>query len=92
MFRCDSPNNRPHWCDAEYERLMTEAKPIRDREARLVKVRAAEARMIEDAPIIPLFVYTQVHMQKPYVKDLYINLIDQPPLHEAWLDPDWRTH
>lgn len=92
MFRCDSPNNRPHWCDAEYERLMTEAKPIRDREARLVKVRAAEARMIEDAPIIPLFVYTQVHMQKPYVKDLYINLIDQPPLHEAWLDPDWRNH
>jgi oligopeptide transport system substrate-binding protein len=91
MFRCDSPNNRMQWCRPEFEALLDAAKPIRDREERLVKVRAAEAMMIEDAPIIPLYVYTQVHMQKPYVRDLHINLIDQAPLHEAWLDPDWRT-
>ena len=47
--------------------------------------------MIEEAPIIPLYDYTQKHLQKPYVRDLHINFIDQPPLWRAWLDPDWRS-
>jgi len=41
--------------------------------------------------VIPLNVYTQVSLVKPYVRDLDANLIDQPPLEEAWLDPDWRA-
>ncbi len=90
MFACDSPNNRMQWCDPEFVARLDAAKPIRDRKLRLDKVYAAEQQMIEEAPIIPLFVYTQVHMQKPYVRDLFINLIDQAPLHEAWLDADWR--
>ena len=65
------------------------AQPISDRKARLQKVYVAEKILVEDAPIIPLYVYTQTHLVKPYVRDLAINLIDQPPLHEAWLDPDW---
>ncbi|HVK74643.1 MAG TPA: peptide ABC transporter substrate-binding protein [Kofleriaceae bacterium] len=92
MFRCNSPNNRPKWCDPRYEALMDEAAVMTDRQARLRKLREAEEILLEASPIIPLYAYTQKHLQKPYVRDLYINFIDQPPLWRAWLDPDWKAH
>ncbi len=90
LWRCSSPNNRPAWCNPEYERLLDEAALMSDRKARLRKLAEAERVMIEEAPIIPLYNYTQKHLQKPYVRDLHINFIDQPPLWRAWRDPDWR--
>jgi oligopeptide transport system substrate-binding protein len=90
LFHCDSPDNRAKYCNPAFERLMTEARPIRDRKARNAKLREAESVMIEDAPLIPLYVYTQKHLVKPYVKDLAINLIDQPPLWRVRIDPSWR--
>jgi oligopeptide transport system substrate-binding protein len=90
MFACSSPNNRSKWCSPAFEAAMAEVKPIRDRKARLLKLREAERIMIEDAPIMPLYVYVQINMKKPYVKDLGVNFPDQPPLHEAYLDPSWR--
>jgi len=90
LFRCDSPDNRGRYCNREFERLMDEARPLADRKARNAKLRDAEAVMIEDAPVIPLYVYTQKHLVKPYVRDLAINVIDQPPLWRVWLDPDWK--
>ncbi len=92
LWRCSSPNNRPRWCNPRYEALLDEAATMTDRKARLAKVREAEAVMIEEAPIIPLYNYTQRHLQKPYVRDLHINFIDEPPLWRAWLDPDWKAH
>lgn len=91
-WRCSSPQNRPAWCNPQFEALLDEAAAMTDRKARLAKVAEAERVLIEDAPIIPLYVYTQKHLQKPYVRDLHINFIDQPPLWRAWLDPDWKAH
>ena len=48
--------------------------------------------MIEDAPIIPLYVYTQQVLMRPYVKDLPVNLVDQMQIERAWIDVDWRKH
>jgi oligopeptide transport system substrate-binding protein len=92
MYACASANNRTRYCNPEFDRLLEAARPIRDRKARLAVVRQAEQVMIEDAPTIPLYVYTQQVLQKPYVRDLAINFPDQPPLHEAWIDVDWRQH
>jgi oligopeptide transport system substrate-binding protein len=92
LFRCASPNNRAQWCDQRYEDAMEAARPIRDRVQRLEKIAEAEQVILDEAAIIPLYVYTQLHLRKPYVRDLAINLPDQPPLIEAWLDRDWRRH
>jgi oligopeptide transport system substrate-binding protein len=92
LFRCGAPDNRSRYCNPAFERLLDEARPVQDRVARNAILRRAEQVMIEDAPVIPLYVYTQKHLQKPYVRDLAINLVDQPPMWRAWLDPAWRSH
>jgi oligopeptide transport system substrate-binding protein len=91
LWRCSSPNNRPKWCNQAYERILDEIAEMTDRKARLRRLADAEKVMVEEAPIIPLYNYTQKHLQKPYVRDLHINYIDQPPLWRAWLDPDWKS-
>ena len=80
LFRCDSPDNRGRYCSPEFERLMDRARTLSDRKARNAVLRQAEAVMIGDAPVLPIYVYTQKHLIKPYVRDYALNLIDQPPL------------
>ena len=89
LFRCGSPDNRGRYCSPEFERLMNEARTLRDRAARNAVLRRAEAVMLADAPVIPIYVYTQKHLIRPYVRDYSINLVDQPALWRVWLDPDW---
>jgi len=85
LFRCGTPDNRGKYCSADFERLMTEVGPLVDRRARNAKLREAEAVMLADAPVIPLYVYTQKHLIKPYVHDYADSIIDQPPLWRVWL-------
>lgn len=91
LFRCDSPDNRGRYCSQQFEQLMEDARSLTDRKARNAKLREAERVMIEDAPVVPIYVYTQKHLIKPYVRGYAVNLIDQPPLWRIWIDPDWRA-
>jgi oligopeptide transport system substrate-binding protein len=58
-----------------------------DRRARNAVLREAEAVVLDDAPLVPLYVLTQKHLIKPYVRDYAINLLDLPPLWRIWIDP-----
>jgi oligopeptide transport system substrate-binding protein len=91
LLRCDSPDNRGRYCSPRFERLMDEARTLTDRRRRNAKLREAEAVMLEDAPILPIYVYTQKHLIKPYVRDYALNLTDQPPLWRIWLDASWQA-
>lgn len=91
IWKCSSPFNRTRWCNQEFERLFRQLEATSDRKQRLALLRQAEAVMISEAPIIPLYIYTQHHLQKPYVRDLAINFPNQPPLFRAWIDPAWRA-
>jgi ABC-type oligopeptide transport system substrate-binding subunit len=89
-FRCSSPDNRAKWCNPAFEAAMEAVKPIADRNARLVKVAEAERILLDDAPIVPLYVYTQHRLVRPYVKDLAFNPPNQVSLFPASLDPAWQ--
>jgi oligopeptide transport system substrate-binding protein len=91
-FLCASTDNRPHWCNEEFDKTFKSAMEITDRKDRLRRIFEAEKLMIEDAPILPLYTYTQQFLIRPYVRGLPVNLVDQFQLERAWLDPDWRKH
>ncbi|HEX8111223.1 MAG TPA: ABC transporter substrate-binding protein, partial [Kofleriaceae bacterium] len=87
LLRCGSPFNRGRYCSPVFERRMSEAHGMVDRRARNAVLRQAEAVVLDDAPLVPLYVLTQKHLIKPYVRDYAINLLDLPPLWRIWIDP-----
>jgi oligopeptide transport system substrate-binding protein len=87
LLRCGSPFNRGRYCSPAFERLMSAAHRTVDRRARNAVLREAEAVVLDDAPLVPLYVLTQKHLIKPYVRDYAINLLDLPPLWRIWIDP-----
>jgi oligopeptide transport system substrate-binding protein len=91
LLRCGAPGNRGRYCSPAFERRMDQARGMADQRARNAVLREAEAVMIEDAPVVPLYVLTQKHLIEPYVRDYAINLLDQPPLGRIWIDPGWRA-
>jgi oligopeptide transport system substrate-binding protein len=91
LFACDSSFNRTGYCTQEFHQRLGRIQHLADPDERLREIYEAEAMLVNEAVIIPLYVYTQRHLHKPYVRDLAINLLDQTPLYRAWLDPQWRA-
>jgi oligopeptide transport system substrate-binding protein len=88
VFSCAPEGNRAHWCQREFEAAMVAAAqpngPDRNR-----ALRQAEALVLAEAVAIPLYVYMQHHLRRPYVRGLPINVADRVALHRVWLDPTW---
>jgi oligopeptide transport system substrate-binding protein len=80
LLRCGAPDNRGRYCSRDFEARMDAARPLRDRAARNAVLRDAEAIALADAPVIPLYVYTQKHLVKPFVHGYATNLVDQVAL------------
>ncbi|MBK7536638.1 MAG: hypothetical protein IPI49_14975 [Myxococcales bacterium] len=91
LFECGASFNRTRYCNPEFDRRLRELRSMADPVLRNRKVYEAEQLIVEDSVIVPLYVYTQRHLHKPYVRDLAMNLVDQPPLYRVWLDPQWQT-
>jgi oligopeptide transport system substrate-binding protein len=90
IFKCGSPYNRSRWCNQEFMRLFTLAEQKVDRTERFALLQEAEKIMLEESAVIPLYVYTQKHLRKPYVRNFAVNSGDNPPRHRVWIDPNWR--
>nr|HEX4313970.1 peptide ABC transporter substrate-binding protein [Kofleriaceae bacterium] len=87
LLRCGAPDNRGRYCNHELEWLLDAARAQPDRRARNATLRAAEGVALADAPVIPLYVYTQKHLIKPYVHGYATNLVDQPALWRVSIGP-----
>jgi ABC-type oligopeptide transport system substrate-binding subunit len=84
-------NNRTGWSDATYDRLLREAAAELDPARRMTLLREAEARILDQAPVIPIYHYSTNDLVKPYVRGLYPTALDTHPLKHVWIDHDWRT-
>lgn len=73
LFRAGGPRNDARWRDAGFEARLDEAM-MADDAGRFAALHAAEARLAADAPAVPVYFYVQVWMQKPYVRDVFVDL------------------
>lgn len=70
-------NNRTGWSNAEYDRLVTQLAPTApDRDTRYDYFRHAEAILLDEMPIIPLYIYTSVHLVHDSVNGMPGNILD----------------
>ncbi|MBU0754595.1 MAG: peptide ABC transporter substrate-binding protein, partial [Planctomycetes bacterium] len=80
IFRGESGNNRTGWKCDEYNRLLDRAGLQGDADARAVLLREAEALLLSEAPLAPLFFRTTANMIKPEWEGYYDNIQDVHPL------------
>jgi oligopeptide transport system substrate-binding protein len=81
LWTCDSGNNNTNFCNAEFDRLIQEARNAPDDADRYDLYRQAEAMLTSadgELPIAPIYWYTYVNLERESVKDTFnINLLDQ---------------
>jgi oligopeptide transport system substrate-binding protein len=81
LWTCDSGNNNTGFCNAEYDGLIRQARDTPDEDDRYELYRQAEAMLSGpegELPIIPIYWYTYVNLERESVKDTFnINLLDQ---------------
>jgi oligopeptide transport system substrate-binding protein len=80
-------NNDSRWSNAEYDRLIREAGRTADLEKRLEVFQQAEAILLDELPIIPVYFYTRVYAIHPSVRGWYPTILDNHPYPHVWLDP-----
>lgn len=80
LLREGVSNNGTRWSNAAYESLLNDAARTIDPERRFEQLRRAEALMLDEAPIIPLFYQPLRALRHPAVRGWHDNLLDVHPL------------
>jgi oligopeptide transport system substrate-binding protein len=83
LMRSTSDQNDSGYASAEYDRLVTAAQSELDMQKRAQLLQQAEAVLLEDMPIIPLYYYVSKHLIKPWVRGYAPNIMDRN-LHKDW--------
>lgn len=75
LFIGQGGNNWTGWADPTYDRLIADAARTGDSAARLELFQAAEARLLEHAPIAPLYFGARTYLIHPAVKNWQPSLL-----------------
>jgi oligopeptide transport system substrate-binding protein len=73
MWMTGGGNNDTGYTNPEYDALINKGKSSTDPKVRMDSMAAAEKMLIDNATIMPIYYYTGIWMQKPYVKDVFID-------------------
>jgi len=87
IMASDNGNNQTGWKNAEYDRLITEAKTTSDPARRFACFQRCEEILVAECPIVPIYFYSRNNLRLPAVKGWYGNLLDYHPLKSVYLDP-----
>jgi ABC-type transport system substrate-binding protein len=82
--RSRDTNNNTFYAEPEVDRLLDEAEPVRDLARRATLFHAAEVRIMQDAPWVPLFHPVSFAVRHPRVRDYRLH-----PLRPARIDRIW---
>lgn len=69
LFAAGGGNNWTGWADRDYDRLLQEAARTTDATARFDRFQQAEARLLAQSPITPLFFGARTYLIHPAVKN-----------------------
>jgi oligopeptide transport system substrate-binding protein len=85
VFRGGGENNRTGWRDARYDALLDAAARERDEPRRLALLAEAEARLLAELPILPLYAYVSQNLVNPRLGGFHANVLDEhPPKFWYW--------
>ena len=79
IFTTGNGNNDTGWSNAEYDRLIAQAQVAGDETERVQLLKQAEAILLEELPVLPIYWYTRVYMKDPRVEGWEPKLLDNHP-------------
>ena len=92
LFLCNGGNNNTGFCDPVYDEMITQQAPrAKTREERYAIFQAAETRLMEQMPLIPIYTYTSNHLIHPSVQGMPSNLMDYVNYKYVELDGDTQA-
>ena len=86
LWTGDSGNNFTGWSDPAYDALLEQAELAPDPAQRTALLRQAETRLLDAAPLIPVYYYTHVFLLQPSVQGWRSTLLDHHPYKHVWLE------
>ena len=87
MWTTGDSNNNTGWSNSDYDRLMKESALISETAKRYEKMAEAEAILLDQVPVLPLYWYTRVYLLHPDVKNWHPLLLDNHPYKHIDLQP-----
>ena len=79
IFRTNDPQNLAAYANPEYDRLVANASAERSDARRSELMKNAEAMLLDDYPIAPLYFYVSKHMVNPGISGFESNALDRHP-------------
>ena len=86
MFVTDGTNNRTGWGNSEYDRLIDQAGRTQDQTARFELLQKAEAILLDEAPVTPVFFGARTFLIHPSVKGWIPSLLGIHRYQKVWLE------
>lgn len=88
MWVKDGGNNGTGWSNSRYDELILKLAPkTKDRNERYKLMAEAEAILLEDMPIIPIYIYNSKSLVHPSLKGLQPNILNYVLYKNLSLDP-----
>ncbi len=85
-FTTGSPGNYPHWSDARYDELMAAAAQAPEAAEQAARLRDAEARLLEQCPVAPLYFNTTNWLMRANVQGWHQDAFWTRFYHDVYLD------
>lgn len=73
LWQTGVPENVANFSDAEYDALVKDSLRQMDRAKRIESLHKAEAILMRDLPVLPIYFYSTPYMQSARVKGIYIS-------------------
>ena len=90
MWVTGGGNNETGWSNPEYDRLIAQAAETADPKARLEVFQKAEAILMDELPILPIYFYTSTRAIRPEVKGWHPTILDMHPYKYLYLEDDTK--
>src|SRR5690606_32984476 len=82
LYTSDNGNNRTGYSNPEYDRTIRDSWTISDPAGRMAKLKEAEAILMDDMPIIPIYYYSLAELHDPKIR----NAVPNPLGLYSWKD------
>lgn len=87
LMESGSGNNQTGWSNAEYDRLLAQARVTADNAQRLELFQRCEEILAAEAPLAPIYFYVRNYLVRPEVNGWFPNVLDLHPLKGVSLSP-----